>query len=1014
MAINVGELNYVIKIIDKNSKNALKAVGKSIGGVEKNLLKAQKGIKGFENSLNGFKGKFAGVNKVLKTSAIAIGAVGVAATGAAVVLGTKFVKDAAIAEGTLNKFNTVFGEGKDEMNAFITELRKTMPLARQDIQRLAADTQDLLVPLGLSREKAQEMSQGFLDVSNKIAAFNDVNPTEVLEAIKSGLTGSSEPLKRFGVNANITALETKALELGLLKTGETFAKLNPEVANQIKAQTLLAQITANSSDAIEGFAANNDSLIRRTQDLQASFKEFSAEVGAVFLPIVDNLVKQLLPKFQEVTANITSFLNENKDAIAGVVTNMANLVVEFLKFGAALAGGIIDNLIKLRDFLNEHQGIAIAVGGAIAGALVPSLISLAISLGSVAIAAGAAIIPLLPFIAVGAAIGVAIFALKKAFELLSPIIKEKFGDQFVAVKEAVLGAWDAIKNAFQLGVNFVKRNSDKIVIAIGLMFPPIGLLILAFKGFQNNSDKIFGAVKAIFVAVFKEGVKRFTQLLNIIKFVFNSIEAVINGTINFFTNTVPTFLEKAQEFGSAMVDGIKELPGKFLQLGKDTISGFTQGIKDSFTGALSTMTEFGSKIIGSVKGILGISSPSKVFTELGGQTAEGFLLGISEQNEEAVAVMGTFVEGMTKEASKVKQELDFSGAFQGLEQVVDDAFTSASDSIKEFADNNKQEQERIQSDIKSTISEMDDLKTAFKEASDAAKQSFDQDASQIVLQATQEKAKLEAEIAKIKSDALATQSQDGDPTANLQAQKRATEELAALQLQLAEAEKILTTNKQEGLVSTEQLAEAERVAALDPLAALQERFLAEQEERQLAFDAELLLLEQRKEALTVSLLERQKEFDNFYAQLQAQDQAFSTSFLTQLQTRETATIASINKLITFYNKLALAKRSAGRHDGGFKKGGFTAAGFAQGGYTAKGNENAVAGVVHRGEWVMPKWMVQGMPSLTGQLEGIRTGGAGQITNDSSKVVNVNVTNQGAEQTEFWRNAQYLKFMGGYI
>lgn len=40
------------------------------------------------------------------------------------------------------------------MEKFVDTIRDRMPMARDDIARMAADTQDLLVPLGLSRDLA--------------------------------------------------------------------------------------------------------------------------------------------------------------------------------------------------------------------------------------------------------------------------------------------------------------------------------------------------------------------------------------------------------------------------------------------------------------------------------------------------------------------------------------------------------------------------------------------------------------------------------------------------------------------------------------------------------------------------------------------------------------------------------------------------------------------------------------------------------------------------------------------
>lgn len=233
----------------------------------------------------------------------------------------KATQVAAEDEGTWNKFATVFAEWTDEMNNFVNDLRTRMPVATGTIQRMAADLQDLLVPIWLSREMWAEMTQGFLEVSNAIGAFNDVNPSEVLEAIKSGLTWSSEPLKRFWVDASVTALEVRALEMWLLDAGQKLTDLEPEVQNQIKAQALLQQVTEQSSDAIGWFEENSDSLMFRQMELKATMEDLSWELWKVFIPIIDNVVKSIQP----VVENITKWVWENQELAKNIAIWVAAL-----------------------------------------------------------------------------------------------------------------------------------------------------------------------------------------------------------------------------------------------------------------------------------------------------------------------------------------------------------------------------------------------------------------------------------------------------------------------------------------------------------------------------------------------------------------------------------------------------------------------------------------------------------------------------------------------------------------
>lgn len=285
--------------------------------------------------------------------------VGVAGLAAITVGIGKAVKDAGVMEGALAKFNTVFGDGREDMLDFVNTIRKEMPTARAEIIAMASGVQDLLVPMGLARDESQEMTKRFLDLSNKIGAFNDVNPEQVLNAIKSGLVGSSEPLRAYGVDARVGALETVALNEGLIQAGQSFSDLTPEVAAQVQAQALLLQITNQNSDAIEGFAENQDSFIRRQQELKATMEDVSATIGEIFLPIIDDMLKKLLP----LISKVSDWIKENPKLAKTIIIVVAGLTALLAVVG--LLGLALPAIISGFTLLLGPVGLVILAIGAL-------------------------------------------------------------------------------------------------------------------------------------------------------------------------------------------------------------------------------------------------------------------------------------------------------------------------------------------------------------------------------------------------------------------------------------------------------------------------------------------------------------------------------------------------------------------------------------------------------------------------------------------------------------------------
>lgn len=293
---------------------------------------------------------------------------GTAAFGAITAGAIKTSQDAGMAEGAWNKFNTVFAGGADDMKDWVGDIRKIMPTATHEIARMAADLQDLLVPMGLARDEAQGLTKESVELANKIAAFNDVDPTEVLEAMKSGFTGMSEPLRRFGVDARVTSLEAVAQKEGLMGLTETFKTLDPAIRQSVQAQALMIQMTNQSSDAINGFEANQDSYIRRTQEMKAQITDLSVALGEALMPILDDAVKAITPvikkfvKWAEENPELVKQITITTTAITGLVAVVGILGMMLIPLKAGILG-----VGAAFAFLASPIGLIIVLIGLLAG-----------------------------------------------------------------------------------------------------------------------------------------------------------------------------------------------------------------------------------------------------------------------------------------------------------------------------------------------------------------------------------------------------------------------------------------------------------------------------------------------------------------------------------------------------------------------------------------------------------------------------------------------------------------------
>src|SRR5690606_25799831 len=82
-----------------------------------------------------------------------------------------------------------------------------------------------------------------------------------------------------------------------------------------------------------------------------------------------------------------------------------------------------------------------------------------------------------------------------------------------------------------------------------------------------------------------------------------------------------TLLSKIDEVLSGAVT-------RFGELGRRIIEGFWKGLSSMFDWIRTRVSEFVGSMVSKVKGILGISSPSRVFADIGQNIAQGLALGL--------------------------------------------------------------------------------------------------------------------------------------------------------------------------------------------------------------------------------------------------------------------------------------------------------------------------------------------------------------------------------------------------
>jgi len=201
----------------------------------------------------------------------------------------------------ISKTTVVFGASSQEILDWSTTTASSLGIARDQALEAAGTFGNMLVPMGFARDKAAEMSQKMVALAADMASFNNASPKETLDALRSGLAGETEPLRRFGVFLSDATQKQEALNLGLYS-----GKGNLEAS--AKAAASYSLILKQTGDAQGDFARTGDGLANQQRKLSALIRDAQAAIGKALLPTIEKLIPILTKAAQIVGENSRIFL----------------------------------------------------------------------------------------------------------------------------------------------------------------------------------------------------------------------------------------------------------------------------------------------------------------------------------------------------------------------------------------------------------------------------------------------------------------------------------------------------------------------------------------------------------------------------------------------------------------------------------------------------------------------------------------------------------------------------------
>jgi hypothetical protein len=469
----------------------------------------------------------------------------------------KTITDASNLSEAEAKVTAVFGAQAQEILKWGKTTSNAIGVSNRAALEAVGTYGNLFQAFGITRVESAKMSKTLVELAADIASFSNVPIQEVIDALRSGLSGETEPLKRHGVALTEDRLKQEARNLAIYDgVGALNAAQKAEAAYAlILRDTVLAQ--GDVARTAGGLANQKKFLAAQVEDLSGTF-------GAVLLPVMVNVVgvirNQVLPNLQKF---IEAFKTLSPNAI------VTGIQIGF--FAAALGPAMIavGYMIKL------VQGLATAFQFLIKRVvLIPTVILLIVAAfvkgTDATMSWGEAVFKtirgvIIAFVQVGNAASAAINVVIKGYNAFQKVLKSDDVITEVGNLDFLIKGIDSAGVAFGNFSNTLKQEQTNLS-AIAAEANSLAASIDTPGGGGASSKSVGGASKVATekIAKFTEALSNANQVLTDSKQKFrdyaSSVTSSITGVINFSsaaTSETGSFLEnliaqatKAQDFGT--------------------------------------------------------------------------------------------------------------------------------------------------------------------------------------------------------------------------------------------------------------------------------------------------------------------------------------------------------------------------------------------------------------------------------------------------------------------------------
>lgn len=303
--------------------------------------------KSITSSFSGFSSSASAVTKKSFSLASAIGKV--YATYWALFRGFRLLGDAIDISSSLTEVENVvrqtFGQYENLINNFAKTSIEKFGMSELSAKQFASRFQAMGTALDIPQGKMADMSIRLTELTGDMASFYDVSQEDVAKSLQSVFSGTTAPMRRYGIDLTQATLKEWALKQGLDANVSSMSQAE-------KAMLRYQYVLAHTTNITEDFKRTQDSWHNQVTLLRENFKALGAVVGGGLI----NAFKPFLKVLNTVLQKVISF--------AEMVTNALGSIFGWRYEASKGAGisGLADDIGSASDGMDDLSDAAGSAG----------------------------------------------------------------------------------------------------------------------------------------------------------------------------------------------------------------------------------------------------------------------------------------------------------------------------------------------------------------------------------------------------------------------------------------------------------------------------------------------------------------------------------------------------------------------------------------------------------------------------------------------------------------------------